>query len=138
MLIIINHMIDNEVNHHCNDDILLSANIERAKLENVVFLLENNACANAAYNEPLNIAINLNNLDIVKCLVKYGAMIDDMAILHAAAGGKMKVLKYFIEDGFNTIDEALLFSVRCSQIEVFNYLADNLNIDTYHHLERMF
>lgn len=121
------YMIDNEINIHYNHDYLLSHNVSIGNMKNVELLLNNGANIHTVNNEPLKLAIWNGDIDMIEYLLNNGAIIDSNTLIYAIVTGKLNLVKYFIEEqNINANNqEALKYSVKCMNVEIFNYLIDN-------------
>lgn len=127
----IQYLIDNGLDIHYNQDILLSLSVYSEFQKKVVLLLENGASANG--NEPLFFACMYGNLSIVKHLLNYGSIFDNMALKCACVSGKLTLVEYLI-DQYNAIPckETLLVTIQCLHIDIFNYLINIVDTTECH------
>lgn len=129
---ILQYMIDNKIDIHYNYDMLLSENVKDGNMENVIFLLDNGADICTGFNEPLRIAAFSGNLEMVKCLIEYDnfKFTDNNILMGASASGNLKLVKYLVEEhNITPNNQSLLYSVRGSHVDIFNYLINYINLD---------
>lgn len=140
---LISSLLENGMSIHDDHNVAIRYASYYCSLEENVFLLNHGASPNANFNEPLINAAHVNNIELVKYLIKLGADVhyhDDETpyglVGVAASNGYLELLHYFVSldcDIHLWNDKALYYALYNENYDCADYLMSidtmNLHID---------